>query len=279
MPASRSGRTGDPRAAAFAPPIHVLARSQLVVPAGFTLTTVLDTMMSAGTLAMSGGTLAVQGNYTQTGGVLAYLVSPTSAFGSRVAVTGTANLGGVLAAAVSPGLYANSTLYPRILTANSINGQFAQVESSSVFLPATATYNQTSVDLNLNRIPFGAVPGLSANQSAVGNALESAYSTSLTGQQAAFFSNVIVSPTTNILTELSGEANTGAERAAFQLTNQFLTLMLDPFVNGRGYARLARRCRVGAWLCAGWGIAAGRRARLRCNPQGATAGDIQPALD
>jgi Autotransporter beta-domain len=35
-------------------------------------------------------------------------------------------------------------------------------------------------------------------------------------------------------TQLDGEAGTGAERAAFQLTNQFLALMLDPFVNGRG---------------------------------------------
>jgi uncharacterized protein with beta-barrel porin domain len=222
------------------PTIDTLAiagpQSELVLPAGFTLTTVLDTTLSAGTLAMSGGTLAVQGNYTQTGGVLAYQVSPTSAFGSTVAVTSTANLGGVLAAAVTPGLYANSTRYPGILTAQSINGQFAQVESSSVFLPAEATYNATSVDLTLNRIPFGAVPGLSTNQSAVGNVLESAYSTSLTGQQAAFFSNLIVSPTTNILTELSGESNTGAERAAVQMTDEFLTLMLDPFVNGRGYA-------------------------------------------
>jgi hypothetical protein len=35
-------------------------------------------------------------------------------------------------------------------------------------------------------------------------------------------------------TQLDGEANTGAERAALQLTNQFLALMLDPFVYGRG---------------------------------------------
>ncbi len=35
-------------------------------------------------------------------------------------------------------------------------------------------------------------------------------------------------------THLDGEANTGAERAALQLTNQFLALMLDPFVYGRG---------------------------------------------
>jgi len=44
--------------------------------------------------------------------------------------------------------------------------------------------------------------------------------------------SVLASPSTNILTELSGESNTGAERAAFQLTNEFLTLMLDPFLNG-----------------------------------------------
>ena len=39
---------------------------------------------------------------------------------------------------------------------------------------------------------------------------------------------------TNALSHLSGEAATGAERAAIQLTNEFLELMLDPFVNGRG---------------------------------------------
>ena len=40
----------------------------------------------------------------------------------------------------------------------------------------------------------------------------------------------------NSLTQLDGEAATGAERAVFQLTNEFLDLMLDPFVNGRGNA-------------------------------------------
>ena len=112
-----------------------------------------------------------------------------------------------------------------------------QVSSSpSVFLSVATTYTPTSVDLTVNRTPFGAVPGENENQRAVGNALEAAYSTSLTGQQAAFYLSVLASPSTNVLTELSGESNTGAERAAFQLTNEFLTLMLDPFVNGRGYA-------------------------------------------
>src|SRR5262249_54675157 len=37
----------------------------------------------------------------------------------------------------------------------------------------------------------------------------------------------------NALSQLSGEAATGAQQAAFQLTNQFLGVMLDPFVDGR----------------------------------------------
>jgi outer membrane autotransporter protein len=40
----------------------------------------------------------------------------------------------------------------------------------------------------------------------------------------------------NALAQLSGEAATGAQQGAFQLTNQFLGIMLDPFVDGRGQA-------------------------------------------
>jgi len=40
----------------------------------------------------------------------------------------------------------------------------------------------------------------------------------------------------NALSQLSGEAATGAQQPAFQLTNQFLGIMLDPFVDGRGQA-------------------------------------------
>jgi uncharacterized protein with beta-barrel porin domain len=38
------------------------------------------------------------------------------------------------------------------------------------------------------------------------------------------------------LTQLDGEAATGAERSALQMTDQFLNLMLDPFVDGRNGA-------------------------------------------
>jgi len=38
---------------------------------------------------------------------------------------------------------------------------------------------------------------------------------------------------TNALDQLSGEPATGAQKVAFQLTDQFLNIMLDPFVDGR----------------------------------------------
>ena len=38
---------------------------------------------------------------------------------------------------------------------------------------------------------------------------------------------------TNALDQLSGEPVTGAQKVAFQLTDQFLNVMLDPFVDGR----------------------------------------------
>src|SRR3954447_1589582 len=43
-------------------------------------------------------------------------------------------------------------------------------------------------------------------------------------------------PISNALSQLSGEAATGGQQPAFQLGNQFLGLMLDPFVDGRSGA-------------------------------------------
>ena len=61
-----------------------------------------------------------------------------------------------------------------LLSAGAVSGQFAQFISSpppSAFLSLSGPfYDPTSVDVILTRTPFGAVPGLSRNQRAVGNA-------------------------------------------------------------------------------------------------------------
>jgi outer membrane autotransporter protein len=247
------------------------AQSQLVLPAGFTLSTVLSTTLSAGTLAMRGGTLsspemlisgglltgngtiisnggntglcatgvcntggivmpigtlAIRGNYTQTGGTLAYQLSPSAAFGN-LAVQGNVSLGGALQGIVTPGLYANATRYGEVLTATNVTGQFAQVTASSVFFKLAAAYEPTSVDLILDRIPFGAVPGLNANQRAVGNALEGAYRTTLTGPAATLYGNLLATGTPDSLSQLSGEGITAAQNTAFATGRMFDSLMMD----------------------------------------------------
>src|SRR5262249_12802266 len=157
------------------------AQSQLVIGGPFTLQVLLDTTLSAGTLTMLPGGILATGTYTQTGGLLQYLLAPGGA--GRITVVNTATLGGTLGVTVAPGLYGLSTQYT-LLTAGAISGQFAQFISSppSAFLALSGPfYDPTSVAVTLTRTPFGAVAGLTANQRAVGNALEAGYSTTLTG--------------------------------------------------------------------------------------------------
>src|SRR5262249_44227088 len=116
------------------------------------------------------------GFYTPTGGLLQYLLTPGGA--GRITVVNTATLGGTLGVTVTPGLYGLSTQYA-LLTAGAISGQFAQFISSpppSAFLSLSGPfYDSTSVAVTLTRTPFGALAGLTANQRAVGNALEAGY--------------------------------------------------------------------------------------------------------
>ena len=102
-------------------------QSQLMIAGPNTLQVLLDTGLSAGALTMlPGGTLAT-GTYTQTGGVLQYLLAPGGA--GRITVVNTATLGGTLGVTVTPGLYGLSTPYT-LLTASAISGQFAQFMST-----------------------------------------------------------------------------------------------------------------------------------------------------
>src|SRR5262249_41380663 len=85
----------------------------------------------------------------------------------------------------------------------------------------------TSVDVILTRTPFGAVAGLNANQRAVGNALEGAYRTTLTGAAATLYTNLLMTGTPNSLSQLSGEGITAAQNTAFATGRPFDSLMMD----------------------------------------------------
>ncbi len=77
--------------------------------------------------------------------------------------------------------------------------------------------------------------GLSINQTNVANALNNFFNSG--GALPPAFVNIFGltgGNLANALTLLSGEAATGSQQVAFQLGNQFLGIMLDPFVDGRG---------------------------------------------
>ena len=98
------------------------------------------------------------------------------------------------------------------------------------FLNLTATLGAPST---------GAVPGggLNQNQQHVAGALNNFFNAG--GALPPTFVSVFGltgGALANALTQLSGESATGAERAVFQLDNQFVNVMLDPFVTGRGRA-------------------------------------------
>jgi outer membrane autotransporter protein len=203
------------------------AQSQLIIGGPYALQVLLGTMLSAGTLTMLPGGRLATNTYTQTGGLLQFELAPGSA--GRIEVEDIATLGGALGVAVAPGLYGRSTSYS-LLTAGAISGQFAQFLSSppSAFLSLSGpVYNPTSVDVTVTRTPFGAVAGLNANQRAVGNALEGAYATTLTGAAATLYGNLLMSGTPDALSQLSGEGTSTTQNVSFASGAMFGELMRD----------------------------------------------------
>jgi uncharacterized protein with beta-barrel porin domain len=130
-----------------------------------------------------------------------------------------------------------------ITATNPLTSRFAQTAAFAAgtttplaFFTVTPTYNANSVDITLNRVPFGGVAGETQNQRNVGNALESAYATTLTGAPAGLFSILLQSTSTGVLAQTAGETATGSQQTTFQAMTQFIGILLDPFIGGRGDA-------------------------------------------
>lgn len=166
----------------------------------------------------------IVGTFTnETSGTLALRVtSDNTVFDSLAA--DDAVLAGTLKAVVQPGLYGSTTVYASVVaTLCGCIGNFDQAVSSSPFFSASSAINGTNIDLTLTRLAFNAVPGMTDNQRAVGNALEPLYSTSLTGNVATFFSNLLAATS---LDALSGEGLAATQNAAFNANQLFSATLL-----------------------------------------------------
>jgi uncharacterized protein with beta-barrel porin domain len=180
------------------------------------------------------GTLSVGGNLTfNSGGILSTTV--TSAAASLVSVGGTAALSGGTVQVTSP---ANSFRFNSpytILTSSGLGGSQFSALTTPNGTTGSLSYPGNNVQLTLTS-GLGQIAGLSTNQRAVGTALDAAFNASgssggLGGLGAIFAGNIAQN-----LTQLSGETATGSQQTTFEAMTQFLGLLLDPFIGGRGEA-------------------------------------------
>ena len=208
------------------------------------------------------GSMTVAGNLAFQSGAF-YIVQVNPATASITNVSGSASLAGTVEAFFAPGNYGLVRSYT-ILTSGARLGTFDALTTSG--LPAdfqaflshpgnTAVINlfaQLVPEPTPPTPPGGAippVPGLpplppqssaplppfTVNEINVGHAIDNFFNNGGV-LPPAFLSlfGLTGSNLTNALDQLSGEVATGAQKVGFQLTDQFLNLMLDPFVDGRG---------------------------------------------
>jgi autotransporter-associated beta strand protein len=182
-----------------------------------------------------GTSMTVAGNLAfQSGALYLVQVNPTTA--SSANVSGGATLtGGSVQAVFAPGSYLARS-YDILHAAGGLGGTTFSGVSGNV--PAGFTqslsYSATDVFLNL-KAGLGTSSGLNQNQANVANAINNFFNNggTLPPSFLALF-GLTGGNLGNALTLLSGEAATGAQQGAFQLMSQFLGIMLDPFVAGRG---------------------------------------------
>jgi outer membrane autotransporter protein len=211
-----------------------LSGTGTVDPPGVTI------ISSGGTLAPGNptnptGTLTITGNLAFQSGAI-YLIQVTSGSASSTSVVGSASLGGTVQAVLAPGMYLPGSftiLHSAGLNGTTFSGITANVPANFI---AGLSYTPTDVLLNL-------VPQLGVNAGAIFNLNQQAVANAINGfinrggmLPPGFFGllNLTGGNLANALTLLSGEAATGAQQGAFQLVSEFLSLMLDPFVDGRG---------------------------------------------
>jgi T5SS/PEP-CTERM-associated repeat protein len=198
-------------------------------------------------------TMTVAGNLAfQSGALYVVQVNPTTA--STTNVSGTASLAGTVHANFLPGSFIQRS-YTILTATGGRSGTFDALTTAGlpVNFQASLSYPDNTAVLNLTAQlvppptpptppsppgpPIPAAPPpltFTINQLNVGNAIDNFFNNggALPPAFVPLFS-LTGSNLTRALDQLSGEAATGAQKVGFQLTDQFLNLMLDPFVDGR----------------------------------------------
>lgn len=214
---------------------------QTTVDAGATLGgmgTVGSTTVNGGGVLAPGplgttGTLSINGNLALQSGSI-YQVQVTPAAASNTQVSGIATLTGSSVQTVfSPGGYI-SRQYTILSAAGGFAGTTFTGVSGGPGFQQSLSYTPTDVILNLTAT-LGNGATLNQNQQNVRNAVNNFFNSG--GALPAAFGNLFAlsgSNLANALSGLSGEIATGSQQTTFDAMNQFMGLLTDPFITGRG---------------------------------------------
>jgi len=195
--------------------------------------------LEPGNIGVPGTVMTTRGSLTFQPGAT-YLINLNDTTASRLDVGTTASLNGTVDGLLAPGNYSDKTTYDILDTTGLHHGPAAITGTFTGFtalnapgFTGTLTYLPNEVLLNLTA-QLGSGGGLNVNQQNAANAVNNFFNNGGT-LPAGFFPLFTLTGGNlgNVLSELDGELNSDAERGAFQLMNQFLDLMLDPYVDGR----------------------------------------------
>jgi uncharacterized protein with beta-barrel porin domain len=189
-------------------------------------------VLSGGTLMPGNGTagssMSVTGSLAFQSGAQ-YLVQLNSTTSSLAKVTGNATLGGATVDAV----FASNTVSKSytILTTSTgnVSGTFNPVVNTN--LPSnfstSLSYDAHDVFLNVSMSIAGG-GNLNGNQQNLGNALTNFFNTN------GFLPAAFAMLTPAGLTQVAGETTTGSQQTTFSAMTQFMGVLTDPFIAGRG---------------------------------------------
>ncbi|MBN8944350.1 MAG: autotransporter domain-containing protein [Rhizobiales bacterium] len=214
-----------------------------------TLTTALLT--NSGTIApgLSPGTLTITGNFAQTAsGTLQIQVGAAAA--SRLAISGTATLGGTLEIVAVGTAPLNGT--SRVLTASSVSGQFASVIPQSQFVTVTAIYGATFVDVAV-ATRFAQALGATANRAAIGAALDRLTGSGANGALIGALAAAAPAAAGGLVDSLTAQVHAEARRAAARTVSDAQSAIGDHLAGWRAENRPAP---ASGWTL--WGTTTGQ---------------------
>ena len=193
--------------------------------------------LQPGAPGTAGGKLSIVGSLAFQSAAV-YLVTINGANASYTSVTGTATLGGAQVSIASGSTVVMDKRYTILTDAGGGLGGGNTFAGTVGYdrLRGTLSYDANDVYATFQWVPLGSLLPPDAPVNITNTAAAIDHFTGGGNLPAGFQNLYNLSPVQleNALAQLSGEVATGAERDAFLMTTEFLNVMLDPFVIGRG---------------------------------------------